>query len=219
MILARVKKFINENKDLVRNNAFKELYQKALSREYGIDCMEIGNMTETFLNAGIDPLKYIEYVPDYYLYGSQIEIDTMIFPDNVRYIGEGAFQESKIKYLDLNLNISSIAENAFWCCHSLQYVNIKDIEQLTKINFKGPGSNPIKQLWHIPYLLVNNVRLEDMGYKITFDNYLPVGISRAEYRAQPDFSIEPINEWSNDPVILNYNDDKRIAVNYSKFKF
>ena len=219
MILYRVKKFINENKELVRNNAFKELYQKALSREHGIDCMEIGNMTETFLNAGINPLKYVEYVPDYYLYGSQTVIDTMVFPDNVRYIGESAFQESKIKYLDLNLNISDIAENAFWCCHELKYVNIKDINQLTKINFRGPGSNPIKQLWHTPHLLINNVRLEDIGYKITFDDHLPVGISRAEHRADPNFSIEPITKWSNHPVMLTYNDDKPIAIDYSRFKF
>ena len=141
--------------------------------------------------------------------------EKVVIPDGVTKVLELAFVGNcEMLSLVIPSSVTDIEENAFWCCHELHYVNIENIDQLTKINFRGPGSNPIKQLWHSPELLINNKNIRDMGYQITFDNWLPMGVSRAEHRAEPDFSIEPIDRWSDQPIML---DDTRIAIDFSKF--
>ena len=61
----KIKKFIEDNKKLIKNNKWEEIYKEA---NYSWDFMEeIGDFTSILLNADINPLEYIDYIPERFL--------------------------------------------------------------------------------------------------------------------------------------------------------
>lgn len=167
-----VQKFIEDNIELIQNNEFTKLYQLTLSAYRGLpSSSHIGKLTECFLSCDIDPLKYMEIVPDNYLYGSS-KITSIIIPDNIMHIADNAFMSSKIESITLHSTLKSIEENVFWQCNKLKKINFigDNLEQFANIYFKGPGANPLQQQYHQPEFYFNNVNLRDLGYVFNIDN-------------------------------------------------
>lgn len=83
-----VKKFIEKYKDLIEDENFYTLYQKAykfFKPKYLIQYLT-GKLTTVFLEVGIDPLNYLKEVPKFFL-GCQSSIKTYSIPGHITSIG------------------------------------------------------------------------------------------------------------------------------------
>lgn len=99
----------------IDNNDFEFVYDE-INRFYDFEIT--GRFTDLLLDNGINPLKYMDYVPDYFLYRSDIE--SFIIPDNVIRIGEEAFSGcSNLTNLTIPGGMHSIERNAFLDCDNL----------------------------------------------------------------------------------------------------
>ena len=81
--------FIEKNIELIDNNNFDSLYERALIK-FGENCEDdlkiiIPELRKMFKECDIDDLKYMDFLPDYYLYGDQ-HISKFEIPANIRQI-------------------------------------------------------------------------------------------------------------------------------------
>lgn len=134
----RLRNFIKENKDLINNYNFKEIYDKInASIGYGEDDFkeeDVGTLTQLFYNIGLNPLKSLKRMPNYYLAGSDIttfnipknitsigyeafdgsNLSSIIIPDSVTKIGFAAFRDSALKEIVLGKGLKRIEAEAFY---------------------------------------------------------------------------------------------------------
>lgn len=121
-----VKKFVEENINLINNNKWESIYEK-LKNQFSV----MGNFTETMLKCGIDPASILGYVPNYYLYYSNIP--SYKIPDSVTSIGSSAFEGcSSLTNIEIPNSVTSIEKDTFNSCTSLTNViigdNVKNID-------------------------------------------------------------------------------------------
>jgi hypothetical protein len=132
---SRIKEFIENNIDLIENNEWEEVYLNTKSD------IPVGELTTTLLEAGIDPLNYLNYIPYKYMvlapikefkiptgitsigdlaFFSCINLTSITIPDGVMSIGEGAFEDcSSLTSVTIGNSVTSIEKYAFWDCSSL----------------------------------------------------------------------------------------------------
>ena len=74
-----VKLFLEKNKDIIDD--LPKLYEKSLDYSF-----HFGNLTplltKTLLNAGINPLESLSYIPDYYM-SEDNDIEIFEIPENI----------------------------------------------------------------------------------------------------------------------------------------
>lgn len=89
------------------------------------------DLTQVLYSLNIDPLRYLDYIPKYFLCLSDIK--NISIPDNIKTIGDAAFWDCDklVKALMPN-TITSIGEIAFSGCHSLE-----DIKIPANVNYIG----------------------------------------------------------------------------------
>ena len=117
-------KFIRLHKELVEESNFKELYKQFDNiTEY---TYETHYLTDIFIEAGIDPLKYMDAVPIAYLYRTDLDLKEINVPDNIKYIYKYAFEEAKLRKVTIPKTVIKIAKSAF-----------SDNPALTEINVRG----------------------------------------------------------------------------------
>ena len=115
---AQVKKFIEENIDLIEREEFKKLYNNSLQYESGRVGDFTGSLTETLLDAGIDPAKYMYEIPSYYLQGSDIQ--SYIIPNGITSINNSAFYSCRsLTSVTIPDSVAHIGNFAFWGCSDL----------------------------------------------------------------------------------------------------
>ena len=118
----RLKQFIFDNIDLINQNT-KESWENIYNNiPYDI----AGEFTQAILDSRInDPASILGYIPEKYLYGSNIQ--RYIIPDNVMSIGDYAFAHCKsLINVVIPNGVTLIDSRAFWCCRSLTSVVIPD---------------------------------------------------------------------------------------------
>lgn len=116
-----VSKLINTHKTEINENNFTKVYEDA----YNLvdDASSIGKLTEIFLAAGLQPLVYMQAVPDYYLCLS--DISSVTIPNTVTSIGMNAFYGcKKLTSITIPDSVTSINANAFNWCTGLKSVTI-----------------------------------------------------------------------------------------------
>ena len=160
-----VEKFIECNIGLIDDFNFKELYENSLSAEYGLDYELIGKLSEMLLLSDINPLLYVEKVPEFFLHQST-RIDSIEIPDNCKLIGREAFERSKLKDIYLPKTIHTIDAGAFANCKDLNNIHINDLAKFGSIRFIGRYSNPLDQGFFMPDLIVNGINLRERGFNI-----------------------------------------------------
>jgi hypothetical protein len=130
-----IKQFIEENIDLIEDDRWEEVYKKYRSK-IRLD----GNFTLTLLEAGIDPLDYLNYIPERYLESTNIK--KFAIPDSVTSIGDQAFYNcSSLTSINIPDSVTSIGEMAFAVCSSLTSITIPDsVTRIGNYAFYGCSS-------------------------------------------------------------------------------
>lgn len=118
-----VKKFIEENINLIEEDKWEKLYQEAIVEFEDEDADYIGAFTETMIEAGINPELYLSELPDYFLCGSHIQ--TFSIPPIVKSIAFRAFYNCRsLTNITISDNVVEIGNNAFEDCRNLVNVII-----------------------------------------------------------------------------------------------
>ena len=113
----KVKHFLEKNKELLRENKFKELY---LDAEEDIQ-FQIGNMTMAFMQAGINPLLYVDKVLPFMFSNSMIK--EIKIPENIRAINRCAFMDAfELKQITIPKSVKGIHVSAFKGCYELSQI-------------------------------------------------------------------------------------------------
>lgn len=96
---------------------FKSLYEQ-------IDGSLISQFTQFCYNVlKIDPLGYLDYIPEGFLHASEIEEFTI--PDGMKSIGDIAFYGCKsLKVIEIPSSVTSVGDSAFSFCSSLTSIEI-----------------------------------------------------------------------------------------------
>ena len=121
----KLKEFIENSIDLIESNNFVEVYEDLaydINPGFGTQEQMIGEFTTCMLNADIDPLNHMSYVPTAYLYGQNRRHFSI--PLHIDNIGNYAFQESDLEDIYIPSNVKVIGIKAFCTCESLTSVHI-----------------------------------------------------------------------------------------------
>ena len=137
--------FINKYSKAIDDNQWQLIYD---SDDYNaLNAGDCGEFTYLVNKAGINPLYYMLYVPDYYMFAAKItEIE---LPNTITHIYNCAFREcSMLKTVTIPETVREIHDYAFANC-----------DQLEKIIYKGT-----KAEW------LTTIKDEDWDYNT--DNYI-----------------------------------------------
>lgn len=114
-----VKRFIEENIELIEKNDFKIFFLRTIR----LHPKEIGELSKVLEDAHIYPLNYLDYVPAYYMYGTDIEIFAP--KSGIKYISQGAFRYcDNLISVDLPEGLRYIHAHAFEDCPNLKELNL-----------------------------------------------------------------------------------------------
>lgn len=113
-----IKETLREHKDLIEENKWEEFYED-------IHEDSRGEITSVLLDAGINPLDYMSYMPDDFLYEASISRFTI--PKNIVNISTGAFAGCEsLTHVDVPESIKIIGSYAFFQCRGLTDFVIPD---------------------------------------------------------------------------------------------
>lgn len=112
-----VREALFEIQDYLKNSDIKSAYIY-LNEHFDIAAdTYIPQVTLTLYDAGIDPLRYTDTVPDNFLFGVYTQLnsilDTFKIPNNIKYIGDFAFAHSSLKEIKIPDSVFSIGRAAF----------------------------------------------------------------------------------------------------------
>lgn len=112
-----IKEALFEIQDYLKNSDIKSAY-KYLNERFDLAAdTYIPLVTLILYDAGIDPLRYTDTVPDNFLFGTYIQLHsiptTFKLPSNIKYIGEFAFAHSSLKEIKIPDSVFSIGRSAF----------------------------------------------------------------------------------------------------------
>lgn len=104
-------------RSLIEQNNWEEFYKI-------IPVRIIGEVSEFLLSIGINPLLYMEYVPNGFLMRSNIK--SIEIPDHIYSIGRNAFYGcTNLKKITFGKKLKSIGEDAFKGCDNLDDITYK----------------------------------------------------------------------------------------------
>lgn len=115
-----IKHFIERNIDLIDSGKFKTVY-KELRR---LSVMYTGEFTKILLDAGIDPAKYMNGLPESYLAG--VKYTSYEIPENITFIGGSAFAYTQLKSVVIPKRVEHLNPHVFENCGNLEKVVLPD---------------------------------------------------------------------------------------------
>lgn len=112
-----IKEALFEVQDYLKNNDLGSAYIYLNERFDLAADVYVPQVTLALYDAGIDPLRYTDTVPDNFLFGVYTQLNSILnnfkLPNNIKYIGEFAFAHSSLKEIKLPDSIFSIGRAAF----------------------------------------------------------------------------------------------------------
>ena len=148
-----IQKIIEENIDYIEAENFDVVYDKAMSVN---NKLNIGELTDVFYDAGIDPLASLTEIPPLFL--DESRITALVVPENIKKIRKSGCAFSNLNHIELHKdcelsensffrsNIQSIIvphimnevpDDCFYGCEELQDVDLNSVEQIGSEAFYG----------------------------------------------------------------------------------
>lgn len=148
-----IQKLIEENIEYIEAENFDVVYDKALSVNMNIN---IGELTDVFYDAGIDPLASLTEIPSLFL--DESKITALVVPENIKKIrksgcafsnlshielhkdcelSESSFFRSKIQSIIVPYIMNEVPDDCFFGCEELQEVDLNSVEQIGSESFYG----------------------------------------------------------------------------------
>lgn len=160
------KKFLPQ----IRNNEWQEIYSDLILAANPDD---VGLFTLFLLNAGINPLLYIDYVPGNFLYNTyNLHINLSIFeiPNHITEIRTNAFYNSCIKDLIFPSSIKNVRFGVFDMKNNIN-IHIRDIDKFLASNWRD--GNPI-------FNSFSNIKCLSNGARVTASTVLADAILKTD---------------------------------------
>ena len=110
-----IQKLIEENIDYIEAENFDVVYDKAMSVN---NKLNIGELTDVFYDAGIDPLASLTEIPPLFL--DESKITALVVPENIKKIRKVGLAFSKVEHLELHNNCE-LSES---CCHNSELKSV-----------------------------------------------------------------------------------------------
>ena len=122
-IMDELSKFIKAHVNEINNNNFAKVYED--TNDSLTPCLLTSKLTELFLDAGLEPLEYMQAVPANYLAYSKLTSITI--PENITSIGRCAFSGcDSLTNITIPDSVTSIGSAAFENCSGLTSIVIPD---------------------------------------------------------------------------------------------
>ena len=122
-IMNELSKFIKAHVNEINNNNFAKVYED--TNDSLTPCLLTSKLTELFLDAGLEPLEYMQAVPANYLAYSKLTSITI--PENITSIGRCAFSScEELTSITIPDSVTSIGSAAFEHCSGLTSIVIPD---------------------------------------------------------------------------------------------
>ena len=122
-IMDELSKFIKAHVNEINNNNFAKVYED--TNDSLTPCLLTSKLTELFLDAGLEPLEYMQAVPANYLAYSKLTSITI--PENITSIGRCAFSGCDgLTSITIPDSVTSIGSAAFENCSGLTSIVIPD---------------------------------------------------------------------------------------------
>lgn len=115
-----IKHFIERNIDLIDSGKFKTVYKELRK----LSVMYSGEFTKILLDAGINPAKYMDELPEGYLVGAKYT--SYEIPENITYIGGSAFAYTQLKSVVIPKRVEHLNPPVFENCSNLEKVVLPD---------------------------------------------------------------------------------------------
>lgn len=188
-----------ETIEYIDKNNFHLIYWDA--EQYDADPEIVGNLTQLFLNSGLDPLtldvKLKDTIPYAYLAGTKTK--TFILPKAIKTINAKAFERTSLELFDCSANnqLENIDYHAFCACQklkevilpeSLKYIGsecFRDCHRLEKINI------PASCIFLGGGVFSNCYNLKEITYKGTKEQLVKNNLS--PYLVGANFYIDKVN--------------------------
>lgn len=116
-----LKNFLSEPdvQQALQKSDFDAIYRK-IPTEFASE------ITQLMSSLNIDPLKYLDYVPDWFLYNTTT-LKSITIPSNINKIGNSAFDECiRLTSITIPNSVTSIGNSAFYNCRGLTSITIPD---------------------------------------------------------------------------------------------
>ena len=142
----KVKRFIEENIDLIEENDFKTIFLRTVR----LHPQQVGELCKVLEAAEVYPLNYLDYVPAYYMCGTDIEIFAP--KPGIIYISQGAFRYcDNLISVDLPESLKYIHAHAFEDCPNIKELNLpSSLKSIDETAFLDSLDHP-DLLAHAPY--------------------------------------------------------------------
>ena len=123
-ISSDAKTILNKYKEEINSGNFKPIYNDLLMLDSAGLTSEI---SQIFLNSGINPLNYLDEVPANFL--TTAEIDSITIPNGITKIKNSAFSNTNLTRIEIPDSVNEIDACAFYHCANLKYIKFsKNVE-------------------------------------------------------------------------------------------
>lgn len=131
-----IKHYLTMSISLIDACNFEELYDA--SEAHSICHRDI---SDALLEAGINPLEYMDYVPYGFLRGSRRSNKDFIIPDNITAIEGYAFAGTDIEVIRIPEGVTEILQGAFSNCPNLHKIYLpRSLQKLGEKLFSGSNT-------------------------------------------------------------------------------
>lgn len=118
-----VELFIEYNIEDIEKKNFQKVYGMFLVKY----CYIVGQFTDAMLDIGLNPLEYMEYIPNNYYTNSTR--NSVSIPSTIKHIGDEAFTASNLKSISVPSTVESIGTALFRNSSILESVDMSQVTE------------------------------------------------------------------------------------------